>query len=161
MKMIQDSDIYNSLIQLIIHDELITWTRLSAFLTYNSILILTLVIVFTNSHYTSLLLIFLCIFCIIGVIVCIFFAILGWRGRQFLEEHITLAVNIENDPKLWPKDFKQHQPINKVKEKFKYLNNQYIKRKACSKNILIGLPIVFIIFYIIFFLILLFSSLCV
>ena len=138
-------EIYSSLTPLIIHSADNLWNRLGTFLIANSFLILAWVALFTSNNIglVPLKAITLASICIIGVIGCIAWSLLGYRGTEFLRKRIDVAAYIEEkiacDNKCMP-----YTQTNSLRETLPY-------KTYGGRTVLIFGPLLLVIFYIVLF----------
>jgi hypothetical protein len=98
----KENEIYPSLIQMIIQAENITWNRFNNFLMFNTILVLAWSTIYAADHNANQSFKWpLVTFCIFGGLSGIFWALLGIRGRKYLNKYLEVAREFENDKTAW------------------------------------------------------------
>ena len=148
-KKVSITELYPSLVHLIVHDETITWSRFSNFLWFNSILILSWATIYSSKKITILdsgfALIVLVTICILGIISGIFWSGIGKRGRDYLNAHVDLASKIEKDSTLWDKEIQLYRPLTEAKK----IRDEHPNKYGSALFILTYGPQVFIVFHLI------------
>ena len=133
---------YSNLIQLRIHADSITWNRFYNFLMFNTILVLSWATLYVADPRPICVLIAICLF---GGLSGVTWAILGYRGRRFLRELMTLASNAENDPTIWSSDLGNYKPTTlevHLRDTLKY-------PWAGTYKVLVWGPSLFTLFYVV------------
>jgi len=104
-KKINRRDVYDTYVRLIIQAESISWNRFNSFLILNSILILAWAGIFTSDSPSSTSAKFvMALICLLGGLSGIAWAILGRRGRKYLDKYKEQAKTIEEKrPDWWEK----------------------------------------------------------
>jgi len=105
MEKITVKEIYNTLVQMMIQSESISWNRFYNFLMGNSILILAWATIFISQKKSPWGNIVMVSICLLGAISSPFYAVLGKRGRDFLEHYVKQLIKIEDSQSNWPSDF--------------------------------------------------------
>ena len=99
--MMSYKDLYGALIQMVIHAEGISWSRLYNFLMGNSILVLAWATVYASNQRTTVTGVVLSTICLLGGFSGIAWAELGARTRKHVEQHFEQALAIEERPGVW------------------------------------------------------------
>jgi len=142
MDKITVKEIYNNLVQLVIHAESVIWDRFNSYIVGNSILTLAWVTIFESNIKLKFLLVLICIF---GIIASVVFAILGYRGKAFLNRYLEVGSFIEADPQCWPGELNQkYKPLTETKSFRDNLNIPW----CGGRSVVVFGPIIFVIFYI-------------
>jgi multisubunit Na+/H+ antiporter MnhF subunit len=112
---LQRRDLYNATIQLIIHAENTSWTRIINFLTANSILMLAWATIASQNNDEKYKWV-LVVMSLIGFLVSLAWAPFGSRSRRYLRRYVYIAKELENnkldDEKFYDGPIKEEDKIN-------------------------------------------------
>lgn len=148
MDKITAKEIYTTLVQMVVQAESISWNRFYNFLMGNSILILAWATIFVSQKHSPWGTIVMVSICILGAITSPFYALLGRRGRNFLNHYVEQLIEIEDNQNNWPSEFATLKIFNKNKE----LRDTLPGRIAGSYYLLQAVPYGFSFLYFLMFL---------
>jgi hypothetical protein len=141
--MMTSKEVYPSLVQMIINAETISWNRFYNFLMFNTILVLAWATVWVSKDASALKAVVLLAICSLGGISGIFWAALGYRGREFLDAYAKMAADLEVDSTAWATDIEKYKPLTKTIE----LRDSLCYGWAGSRVALIAGPLAFTVLY--------------
>ncbi len=139
-------DPYNTITQLVIHAETITWNRFSNFLTGNSILVLAWATIYSNKIEELNARLILFAITVVGVLSCPVWAAIGSRGRKYVIAYTDLARKIEESA-IWPRKYLDHKIFTRDVQ----LRESLPWREFGSYFLLIFTPWCFEVLYILLF----------
>jgi len=138
-----DEGMYSCVAQFLMHAENTSWNRFYNFLMVNSILVLAWATLYNPLDLTPQRDVVLTAICILGGVSCVFWAGLGYRGRQFVNLFVEIGQLEPATPKppatldSWPGLFKL----------IDYKIHSYSHSWAGSYYILTFGPLVFMVLY--------------
>jgi len=131
MNLLSRRDLWTGLIQLIIHTESISWSRLYNFLMGNSILVLAWATIYSSADRGVWTRLVMSAICVLGGFSGPAWAALGSRTRYYVNLHVRQAESLEGDPSSWEeaipdelRPFRQGATIRGGR--FKYSSNPFL-----------------------------------
>ena len=134
----KESDVYKSLLHLMVHAENTSWNRFNIFLVFNSILLLASATLIAGDQFLMRGVV-LTLFCIIGAAGGILWAALGYRGRKFHDNYLSTLRKFEEQHmvQLFDKALLPGAVTSTVRDGFSWSN------LGSSFALLICFPLVF------------------
>ncbi len=128
----EKKDYYASLVQLVMQSETITWNRFNNFLVSSSILIVAWAAVYFGKDFTSKTIVLIAL-SLMGFLAGILSALLGHRGRQYLNLYFSQAHYCEekDDEPLYIKPFFiandqiRRRPESKIRKLVYYISSSH------------------------------------